>query len=120
MPTTTGQTVTISGTGATVINDAIQEAAGSPSPTTTLAYSGTGAVTLNGHNTYAGGTLLNNGAVIKFSTDFHSGDTSGPFGLGTITANSSTNATLEPIGGDRVVANPISMVFGMKFGNAAQ
>ena len=119
LPTSGGQSVAIVGSGATVINDVIQDAAGPPSPATTISYSGAGSVTLNGHNTYTGNTLFNGTSTVNFSTDFHSGDTAGPFGLGTLVLNSSTNNILEPLGGDRVVANPVSMQFGLTVGNTS-
>ena len=115
----TGQTVSFFGTGNTVVNDVIQDAAIIPSPKPTVAFTGSGIVTLNAHNAYLGDTVLNGGNTIRFSTDYNVGDTSGPFGRGTLIASSSTNSTFEPIGGDRVLANPVLMNFGMKFGNAA-
>ena len=119
LPTSAGQSVGFTGGGATVVNDVIQDSAGAPSPATTIAFSGTGSITLAGHNTYAGDNLLNGVSTVRVATDFHAGDTSGPLGLGKIIANSSTNNILEPIGGDRVVANPISMTFGITTANAA-
>ena len=119
LPTTSGQTVSIIGSGPTVINDVIQDAPGATSPATIIAYSGTGSVTLNAHNTYAGDTMLNGGSTVRFSTDFHTGDTSGPFGLGKLVANSTTNNILEPMGGNRIIANPISMQFGITTANAS-
>ena len=118
LPTTSGQTMSIIGGGATVIDDVIQDAAGATSPATTMAYSGTGLVVLNGHNTYAGDTVLNGSSSIQFSNDYVAGGTTGPFGLGTINFNSLTNTTLVPTGGNRTLANPLLMSFGMKFANA--
>jgi hypothetical protein len=105
----------------TVINHVMQDpAAGGGAASGSVQYTGSsgGVVLINGANTYTGGTLLNGPATIRFGTDYNTGDLAGPFGLGTITANNASNSILQPIDGDRSIANPISMVFGITVANA--
>ncbi len=105
----------------TVINDALQDpAAGGGAASASVTYSGAagGVVQLNSLNTYTGATFLNGGSTIQFNHDFHTGDPSGPFGVGTLTPNNSTNNVLQPVGGDRVIANPVSLATGFTVGNS--
>src|SRR5262249_12977006 len=44
---------------------------------------------------------------------------SGPFGTGTVTSNNGTPQVLQPSGGDRTVANPVTFTFGLFFANDA-
>jgi fibronectin-binding autotransporter adhesin len=100
----------------TIINDTMQDPAGGEGGASGSArYAGSvgGVSQINGLNTYTGPTFLDGFSTVKISTDYNIGDTSGPFGLGTLTTNNSTtNNTLEPIGGNRTVANPVSMAVG--------
>jgi hypothetical protein len=62
---------------------------------------------MNALSTYTGSTLIGNGAngIVQFNHDYNAGDPSGPFGLGTLSTNNS--GTLQPIGGNRTLANPL-------------
>jgi fibronectin-binding autotransporter adhesin len=115
LPNTAGQTFTLAGTGATVINDVIQN--GAPALAATVSYTTNGPVTLNAQNTYTGDT-----SITGVSTNFRIGAssnglpgpsfTAGPFGTGTVTMNATLPPTLKPIGADRTIANAINMTLG--------
>ncbi|HEY1378950.1 MAG TPA: hypothetical protein VGF55_19265 [Gemmataceae bacterium] len=85
----------------------------------------TGAVALNAQNTYSGGTSFGGSAQqpirIGVSTvlDGTGAIVSGPFGTGTVTSNNGTPQVLQPSGGDRTVANPLTFTFGLFFANDA-
>jgi fibronectin-binding autotransporter adhesin len=104
----------------TVINDVLQDpATGGGAASGTVSYSGSSTTTtiqqINALNTYSGPTMLNGNSVLQFNHDtVLSGSTitSGPFGVGTLTPNNGTNNIMQPIGGDRTIANPISMLTG--------
>lgn len=104
----------------TVVNDVIQDpATGGGTASGSVQFAGSAGITrMNGLSTYTGGTQLNGTSTVQIGSDFNVGDPSGPFGTGTLTANSTTNNILQPVGGDRTVANPISMLFGVTVGNA--
>jgi fibronectin-binding autotransporter adhesin len=111
-----------SGGSTTIVNDVIQDgAAGGGTASGRVQFAGsTGRVTkIAGLNTYTGGTLLNASSTVQLATDYHTGDPSAPFGVGTLTANNGTNNILQPIGGDRTIANPVSMLFGVTVANAS-
>ena len=75
--------------------------------------SASGVSQINGLSTYTGTTMLDGFSTVKIGSDYNIGGTSGPFGLGTLTANNtSNNNILMPIGGNRTVANPVSMATG--------
>ena len=102
----------------TVINDTMQDPG--PAGGGIVAYSGVagGVVQVNGLSTYTGATLLTGSSTVQFNHDYHVGDPSGPFGLGTLTPNSSTATILEPVG-NRTIANPISLVTELSVANVA-
>lgn len=105
----------------TIINDVMQDpAAGGGTASASVTYSGSagGVVQLNSLNTYSGSTFLNGGSTIQFNHDFNAGDPSGPFGVGTLTPNNSTNNILQPVAGDRVLANPVSLATGFTVNNS--
>ncbi len=104
----------------TIINDIMQDpAAGGGSASGSVQYAGSagGVSQINGANSYTGSTLLNGLSTVKISSDYNIGGTSGPFGLGTLTLNNAVNNILEPIGGNRTVANTVAMVFGLTVAN---
>ncbi len=104
----------------TVINDVMQDpAAGGGAASGSVFYAGSagGVSQINGLSTYTGSTQLNGLSTVKFSSDYNIGGMSGPFGLGTLTPNASINNIVEPIGGNRTIANPVSMVFGLTVAN---
>jgi fibronectin-binding autotransporter adhesin len=100
----------------TIINDVMQDPGGGDGGASgSVRYAGSigGVSQINGLNTYTGPTQLDGLSTVKIGTDYNIGGTSGPFGLGTLTTNNSvTNNVLEPIGGNRTVANPVSMALG--------
>ncbi|HEX4413721.1 MAG TPA: autotransporter-associated beta strand repeat-containing protein, partial [Lacipirellulaceae bacterium] len=105
----------------TIINDVLQDpAAGGGTASGSVTYSGSagGVVQLNSLNTYTGATFLNGGSTIQFNHDYNVGDPSGPFGVGTLTPNNSSNNVLQPVVGDRVIANPIALVTGFTVSNS--
>ncbi len=117
LPSAASQTFTLAGTGATVINDVIQNPLSVPSPPAAINYSTSGPVALNAQNTYTGDTSLTSISTnvrIGASSNALPGPsfTAGPFGTGTVTMNSSSPPTLKPIGADRTIANAINMTFG--------
>ena len=104
-----------------IINDVMKDPApGGGTHSGIVQYGGAGGsvIQINSLNTYSGRTLLNGSSTIQFSHDFNAGDPSGPFGLGTLTHNNSPNNILEPVGGNRTIANPMSMIFGITVANA--
>src|SRR5439155_9962443 len=111
--------------GATlVINDVMQDpAAGGGAASGSVQYQGgstsTAIIKVNGLSTYTGPTLLGATAALQFNHDYHTGDPSGPFGLGTLTRNSSSNLFLEAVGGSRTMANPMNLNAGFTVGNAS-
>ena len=94
-------------------------AAGGGTASGSVRYAGSagGVSQINGPSTYTGPTYLDGLSTVKIGSDYNIGGTSGPFGLGTLTLNNSTNNILEPIGGNRTIANPVSMVFGLTVAN---
>lgn len=123
LPTSSGQTFTITGgTGTTVVNDVIQNASPAPSPAPSVGYSTSGPVSLNAQNTYTGNTSLDGvGMIFRIGADSNGLPgplfTAGPFGTGTITQNGSTVPTFKAIGADRAIANAINMTFGFAVAN---
>jgi autotransporter-associated beta strand protein len=82
---------------------------------------GAGFTLLNSQNTYSGNTRFNSGCAVQFSVDtVLNGSTivSGPFGVGTIEPNNSSNNLMMPVGGNRTIANPILMTTGFTVANA--
>ncbi len=77
-----------------------------------------GNIIINNLQTYTGETQLGSGsATVQFHDDYNAGDSSGPFGLGTLVANGSANIELAPTGGDRTIANPFRLEFGFTVNN---
>jgi fibronectin-binding autotransporter adhesin len=104
-----------------IVNDVLQDPApggGVASGSVQFAGSANGVTVLNGQSTYTGPTFLNGSSTIQIGASTSSPFTSGPFGVGTLTPNNSTNNILQPVGGDRTIANPISMVTGFTVSNA--
>src|SRR2546423_5077925 len=63
---------------------------------------------------------MNGSSVVKFNhSTLLSGPTitAGPFGTGTLRFDNTSNNTLEPVGGNQTLANPITLNFGMTFKN---
>jgi hypothetical protein len=117
LPNTGGQTFTITGTGATIINDVIQNGSPAPSPATIINVAGGSVLGLNAQNTYTGDTTLTGvGTVIRIGASSNdvpgAGFTAGPFGTGTLTTNNSSPQTFQPFGADRSISNAINMTFG--------
>jgi fibronectin-binding autotransporter adhesin len=105
-----------------VVNDAMLDPApggGSASGSVQYAGAALGVIQINGLSTYTGPTLLNGSSTVQFSRDYNASDPSGPFGLGTLTPNNTNNNVLQPIGGNRTIANPMSLVFGFTVSNFA-
>lgn len=73
-----------------------------------------GIIQINSLNTYSGTTAFNGatGSLVRFNHDFNAGDPSGPFGTGTMYFNNTANNQLQPVGGDRILANPLALNFG--------
>ncbi len=109
----------------TIINDVMQDPAaggGAASGSITIGGSTGGIVQLNSQSTFSGTASLNGASTVLInasSVGSYPSITSGPFGIGTIVSNSGTNNPLKPIGGDRVIANPISLIFGVNISNDA-
>ncbi len=79
-----------------------------------------GHIIINAPQTYTSETQIGSGsATVEFHQDYNVGDPSGPFGLGTLHSNGGNNARLAPTGGDRTIANPILMDFGVAFANVS-
>ncbi|HEY1375944.1 MAG TPA: autotransporter-associated beta strand repeat-containing protein, partial [Gemmataceae bacterium] len=101
-----------------VINDVMQDpAAGGGAAGGSVSYAGAagGITVINSKSTYTGPTNLNGSSIIRFSTDYNpaAGDTSGPFGVGTLNPNQATNNRLQPIGGGtRIIGNPMQLSTG--------
>src|SRR4029079_19226330 len=114
-----GKTVIIAPqNGATiVINDVFQDpGAGGGAASGIVQYGGVagGTTVVNSVSAYTGNTIFNGGnSVIQFNHDYNVGDPSGPFGLGTFVFNNGSNNFLQPMGGNRTLANPIDMNFGI-------
>jgi autotransporter-associated beta strand protein len=109
-------------TATTVINSVLVDATPG-SGSVSYAGSTSGVTQINSLNTYSGPTTLNGLSTIQFSTDSQvngSGAiTAGPFGTGTLVLNNTANNLLQPIGGNRTIANPMTLNFGFTVGNAA-
>jgi hypothetical protein len=117
-----GKTLILSPSIATyVVNDVLQDPApGGGAASGSVQYAGSGGtIQINSLSTYTGQTLLNGGSTIQFNNSYNTGDPSGPFGLGTLVPNNATNNTLQPVGGSRTVANPLTMNFGLSVANAS-
>jgi fibronectin-binding autotransporter adhesin len=105
----------------TFLNDVMQDP---PSATSggSVQYQAAGTVTINGANTYSGGSNLNGSTVLQInvnSTGSYPSITSGPFGTGIIHTNSGTPNTFQPIGADRIIPNAVDMVAGITVNNSA-
>jgi autotransporter-associated beta strand protein len=121
LPTTTSFTLSLAAlAGPIVVNDVIQDAGGQAGIVTINPNSGNNnPVTLNGANTYTGGTNVGasgTGAVqigISTAGDFGS-IISGPFGTNAVNmaSTSATPPALTPIGANRTVSNAINLVSG--------
>jgi len=105
-PNSSTGNVSINGYGAVVFSGAIS-AAGSMSINN-------GTVILNGPNTYQGGTTLSYGTLVLGSNSVPG--VSGPVGLGSLSLGS---GKIVPSGGDRTLANAISIGGAMTFGDAS-
>ncbi len=117
--------------GPIVVNDVIQNGATAGSVAINPQNLDTKAVVLNGANTYSGGTTIGSGSVtsggiVQIGIDSAGSPgslTSGPFGTGAVTMNTTNaNATppvLNPVGGDRTVGNAITMTSGFFVANSA-
>jgi autotransporter-associated beta strand protein len=106
-------------TGATTIVNAKFQDVGAASAVRYGTQNG-GNIVINTLQTYTSNTQIGGGeATVQFHHDYNAGDPSGPFGLGTLHANGATNARLAPTGGDRTIANPILMQFGLAFANVS-
>jgi fibronectin-binding autotransporter adhesin len=127
LPTTTAMTLTLAAlAGPIVVNDVIQQPAGTTGGVMINPNTGNNnSVTLNGASTYTGTTTIGGGTVgggtvlIGVSTAGSAGSiTAGPFGAGTvIVSDTATPPILEPAGGDRTVANALTMTSGMFVAN---
>jgi hypothetical protein len=104
-------------TGATTIINALFQDVAAGSAVRYGSQNG-GNIIINVPQTYTSDTQIGGGeATVQFQHDYNVGDPSGPFGLGTLHANGGANARLAPTGGDRTIANPILMDFGVAFTN---
>jgi fibronectin-binding autotransporter adhesin len=115
-------TITTNGTSTTVINDLIQDPVSGSSGSQT-AMNGSGALRLNAMNTYTGGTNLSGAGttipIVNSTNGTPGAIVAGPFGTGTINMNNGTNQHLRPTGGDRVLANAVTMTTGFAMDNAS-
>jgi autotransporter-associated beta strand protein len=84
---TTGRTLTINGTGATVVSGTIANNASGNSIASSLIYSGTGSLTLSSANTYTGTTRIDSGTVTVKNT------TGSATGSGTVNFNNASGTT---------------------------
>ena len=109
----------------TVVNDTLVDpAAGGGTASGSVGYSASaagGSIRINAQNTYSGPTLLNGFSTVLIPNDTigsYPSITSGPFGVGTITPNNGSNNILQPIGGNRSIANAMAMNTGFNVANA--
>ncbi len=122
-----GTTLIISSSAntSTVVNDVLVDpAAGGGTASGGVGYAGgssSGVIRINSLNTYSGPTLLNGGSTLQIPNDTvgsYPSITSGPFGVGTLTPNNGTNNIMQPIGGDRTIANAMAMNTGFTVNNS--
>jgi hypothetical protein len=101
-----------------IVNDVIKD---TTAGTGVVIYNGNsgGLIQVNSLSTYSGTTLFNgsSGSHLQFNHDFNTGDTSGPFGTGTIVMNATSNNSIEPAGADRTLVNPVVLNFGFTVGS---
>src|SRR5205823_11638565 len=88
----------------------------------TITVTGTGTVSFNAPNTYAGGTSFTGAGTIvpvNLSSNAPPGPsfTAGPFGTGPITVNNGTNQHFRPIGADRTLSNALVLTTGFAMDN---
>ena len=106
----------------TIVNANMQDAGaggGIASGNVQFAGSAGGVTQVNGQSTYTGTTLFNGNSTIKVGSSYNVGGTSGPFGLGTLNLNAQTNNIIMPVGGNRTLANPVTMTYGLTVANDA-
>lgn len=103
-----------------VVNDVIQDPAlGGGTASGSVRFSGAnsgngGSTYVTNLNTYTGPTYFDNYGIARFDTDFHVGETKGPFGIGTLIGK---GGNLQPIG-DRTLEYPITLDGGLFLRNA--
>src|SRR5207249_615419 len=106
--------------GSTFVGNAVIQDPGTGAgsgATVTYAGQANGVIILAAQNTYTGPSMLNGNSTIQIKSDSNLAGTAGPFGAGTIFPNNSSNNSLRPVGGNRTVANPITMTFGFAVTN---
>ncbi|HEX3602126.1 MAG TPA: autotransporter-associated beta strand repeat-containing protein, partial [Lacipirellulaceae bacterium] len=125
LPTASGTTTAIAGTGNnTTVNDVIQEVPGSGNlSNVTISAGGTNVtVLMNAMNTYAGNTNFTGGGTIVPIVNSTNGSpgaiVAGPFGTGTLNFNNGTNQHMRPTGGDKTIANAVTMTTGFAMDNS--
>jgi fibronectin-binding autotransporter adhesin len=122
-----GKTLTLNAVvGATIVlNDVVQDPApGGGTASGGVVPQGGGTVAFNGLNTYSGTTNLSSGTATTIQIGSSSNGppgafTAGPFGTGTLIANSTANSPMQAVGADRTVANSINLNTGFTINNAA-
>jgi fibronectin-binding autotransporter adhesin len=116
-----GRTIILSATaGTTMYVNALFQDVDPSGADSAVRYGGnaTGNIIINTPQTYTSRTILGGGeSTVQFRHDYHVGDPSGPFGLGTLVALNAANNQLAPIEGDRTIANPIQMEVGFSVTN---
>ena len=116
------QTLSIIGSGSTVINDVIQDAPGGLTPATAISLSGTGAVAFNASTRLPATRLLpgrrktfgSEQAQMRCRGDVHcrsAGDWNSDF------KQHVDCPVLQPVGADRTVSNPITLTSGFTASN---
>ncbi|MEI7780360.1 MAG: autotransporter-associated beta strand repeat-containing protein, partial [Planctomycetota bacterium] len=105
---TAGRSITLSGSGATVISGVISNGTSPTVGNGGIVYNGSGALILTGSNTFGGGASLQAGVVrIGLSSAGSIGAiTSGPFGSGTVSMSNTTLAGTDS-SSTRVILNPV-------------
>jgi fibronectin-binding autotransporter adhesin len=104
-----------------IVNDVIQDPApggGAASGSVRFAGQDDGTTSVMGLNTYTGPTHFDGWTTVRIGSSSNVENTAGPFGTGTLMFNAFFKNMLQPIGGNRTVANPISLIEGMTVENA--
>jgi hypothetical protein len=115
-----GRTIVLTAaSGATTIVNALFQDVDATNASSAVQYGSAqfGNIIINTPQTYTSPTLLGGMATVQFHHDYNVGDPSGPFGLGTLVANNGSNSQLTPTGGNRTIANPITMNTGFTVAN---